>query len=224
VQQPTAQRTRPVGGSSRELAAGHAVAAVCLQLTRAGQDSSRRLAAAFKQQQTDTMLPVFLIPLLLCCWRYVVACRVLSTETSSWRTRCWTAAHAHWSRSVTLGTQRFVGANPSDSSWNVVVYVCAARNSLCQRCWELDRLRQGVCAECCRWCWLLCRAVQHEKFQSAPGSRVGTPAYLAPEVILTTRGKTYDGKVRRAGQAGRVAAQCLGALLGCSGLVLVLGT
>jgi serine/threonine protein kinase len=42
-----------------------------------------------------------------------------------------------------------------------------------------------------------CGTVQHEKFQSAPGSRVGTPAYLAPEVILTTRGKTYDGKVRR---------------------------
>ena len=38
--------------------------------------------------------------------------------------------------------------------------------------------------------------LQHEKFQSAPGSRVGTPAYLAPEVILTQRGKTYDGKVR----------------------------
>ena len=37
---------------------------------------------------------------------------------------------------------------------------------------------------------------KHEKFQSAPGSRVGTPAYLAPEVILTTKGKTYDGKVR----------------------------
>ena len=36
---------------------------------------------------------------------------------------------------------------------------------------------------------------KHEKFQSEPGSRVGTPAYLAPEVILTTRGKTYDGKV-----------------------------
>lgn len=36
---------------------------------------------------------------------------------------------------------------------------------------------------------------QHEKFQSAPGSRVGTPAYLAPEVILTTKGKTYNGKV-----------------------------
>ena len=37
--------------------------------------------------------------------------------------------------------------------------------------------------------------LQHEKFQSAPGSRVGTPAYLAPEVVLTTKGKTYDGKV-----------------------------
>lgn len=36
---------------------------------------------------------------------------------------------------------------------------------------------------------------QHTQFQSAPGSRVGTPAYLAPEVILTTKGKTYDGKV-----------------------------
>lgn len=36
---------------------------------------------------------------------------------------------------------------------------------------------------------------KHEKFQSAPGSRVGTPAYLAPEVIMTTKGHTYDGKV-----------------------------
>lgn len=25
---------------------------------------------------------------------------------------------------------------------------------------------------------------------------MGTPAYLAPEVILTTKGKKYDGKVR----------------------------
>lgn len=38
-----------------------------------------------------------------------------------------------------------------------------------------------------------------EKFQSAPGSKVGTPAYLAPEIISTTRGRTYDGKVRHAG-------------------------
>jgi serine/threonine-protein kinase SRK2 len=32
-------------------------------------------------------------------------------------------------------------------------------------------------------------------YNSAPGSRVGTPAYLAPEVILTTKGKTYNAKV-----------------------------
>ncbi len=43
----------------------------------------------------------------------------------------------------------------------------------------------------------LAAALQHEKFQSAPGSRVGTPAYLAPEVIMTTKGQTYDGKVCR---------------------------
>jgi len=43
---------------------------------------------------------------------------------------------------------------------------------------------------------------KHEKFQSAPGSRVGTPAYLAPEVILTTRGKTYDGKASATLKAG----------------------
>jgi hypothetical protein len=53
------------------------------------------------------------------------------------------------------------------------------------------------------YCPLL-HAPQHEKFQSAPGSRVGTPAYLAPEVILTQRGKTYDGKV------GQPPAQAMG--------------
>ena len=42
---------------------------------------------------------------------------------------------------------------------------------------------------------MLVSLVQHEKFQSAPGSRVGTPAYLAPEVIMTTKGQTYDGKI-----------------------------
>jgi serine/threonine-protein kinase SRK2 len=36
---------------------------------------------------------------------------------------------------------------------------------------------------------------KHEKLQSAPGSRVGTPAYLAPEVISTLKGDTYDGKI-----------------------------
>lgn len=33
-----------------------------------------------------------------------------------------------------------------------------------------------------------------ENLQSAPGSRVGTPAYLAPEVILTTQGNKYNAK------------------------------
>lgn len=37
--------------------------------------------------------------------------------------------------------------------------------------------------------------VQDENLQSAPGSRVGTPAYLAPEVILTTQGNKYNAKV-----------------------------
>ena len=52
-------------------------------------------------------------------------------------------------------------------------------------------------------------AAQHEKFQSAPGSRVGTPAYLAPEVIMTTKGQTYDGKVRPALLGGEVLSQCI---------------
>ena len=43
---------------------------------------------------------------------------------------------------------------------------------------------------------------KHETHQSAPGSRVGTPAYLAPEVVLTTHGGTYDGKVRIEGSGG----------------------
>lgn len=38
-------------------------------------------------------------------------------------------------------------------------------------------------------------AAQDENLQSAPGTRVGTPAYLAPEVILNAQGTKYDGKV-----------------------------
>ena len=37
--------------------------------------------------------------------------------------------------------------------------------------------------------------MQHEKYHSAPGSRVGTPAYLAPEVITAAHDATYDAKV-----------------------------
>lgn len=36
---------------------------------------------------------------------------------------------------------------------------------------------------------------QHEQYHSAPGSTVGTPAYLAPEVIRATQDATYDAKV-----------------------------
>eukprot|EP00803_Ostreobium_quekettii_P004335 evm.model.scf_823.11 EVM.evm.TU.scf_823.11 scf_823:61607-62918(+) len=36
---------------------------------------------------------------------------------------------------------------------------------------------------------------KHEMLNSAPDSRVGTPAYLAPEVVSNTRGETYDGKM-----------------------------
>ena len=51
-------------------------------------------------------------------------------------------------------------------------------------------------ATACRASDICCAcSLQHEKFHSAPGSRVGTPAYLAPEVIMTTKGQTYDGKV-----------------------------
>lgn len=37
--------------------------------------------------------------------------------------------------------------------------------------------------------------LQHERYHSAPGSTVGTPAYLAPEVIRATQDATYDAKV-----------------------------
>lgn len=44
--------------------------------------------------------------------------------------------------------------------------------------------------------WITCHDVmQHEQFHSAPGSAVGTPAYLAPEVIQATQDATYDAKV-----------------------------
>ena len=36
-----------------------------------------------------------------------------------------------------------------------------------------------------------------ENCHSAPDSRVGTAAYLAPEVITSRQGQAYDGKVGR---------------------------
>ena len=41
-----------------------------------------------------------------------------------------------------------------------------------------------------------------ENNQSAPGSRVGTPAYLAPEVISNVDGQSYDGKASTGQERG----------------------
>ncbi|KAL3134245.1 Serine/threonine-protein kinase srk2h [Trebouxia sp. C0009 RCD-2024] len=60
---------------------------------------------------------------------------------------------------------------------------------------------------------------KHEKFQSAPGSRVGTPAYLAPEVIMTTKGQTYDGKQRSRSQARGNAQEVTKGLLPAQALL-----
>jgi len=54
-------------------------------------------------------------------------------------------------------------------------------------------VKPEAASHCKSWA---CVTLQHEFFQSAPGSRVGTPAYLAPEIILTTKGRTYDAKAR----------------------------
>jgi serine/threonine protein kinase len=45
---------------------------------------------------------------------------------------------------------------------------------------------------------------KHDTFQSAPDSRVGTPAYLAPEVILTNTHRPYDAKAADVWSAGVV--------------------
>ena len=39
-----------------------------------------------------------------------------------------------------------------------------------------------------------------ENYHSAPGSRVGTPAYLAPEVISNVTGGSYDAKASLEGR------------------------
>ena len=45
---------------------------------------------------------------------------------------------------------------------------------------------------------------KHDRFQSAPDSRVGTPAYLAPEVVLSTGDRPYDAKAADVWSAGVV--------------------
>ncbi len=53
-----------------------------------------------------------------------------------------------------------------------------------------------------------------ENYQSAPGSRVGTPAYLAPEVITNVHGQSYDAKASSGGGvcAGGAGAAWRGAM------------
>ena len=89
----------------------------------------------------------------------------------------------------------------AQSSRGMVMHGLFSRLVVCTAAHMANLLGEWSCLACCskplpklRLKWV-CHGVQHEKFQSAPGSRVGTPAYLAPEVILTTKGKTYDGKV-----------------------------
>ena len=43
-----------------------------------------------------------------------------------------------------------------------------------------------------------CGCLQDENLQSAPETRVGTAAYLAPEVIVNANGNKYDAKVCQA--------------------------
>ena len=63
--------------------------------------------------------------------------------------------------------------------------------------------------------------MQHEKWNSAPGSRVGTPAYLAPEVILTTKGKTYNAKVGNVNPLSTIATPNPDSWQACCGCMVV---
>lgn len=116
----TAQRARLGLPHRRQQGAGVSTCSWRKTLQLTARDSScRRLVAAAGGQGTASsshkQTPCHpLVRLLLVCNRaggvlVCVACRVWSTETSSWRTHCWTAAHARWSRSVILATPRYVG-------------------------------------------------------------------------------------------------------------------
>ncbi len=134
--------------------------------------------------------------------------RVWPTVTSSWKTHCWMGHHEPSSSCVTLGTARWVCIECTvykgltHEGLLAALYKCVCVHHVCI-----------MCASCVHHgdthnhtptnhphnqththTPTPTNHPQHERFQSAPGSRVGTPAYLAPEVIMTTRGNTYDGK------------------------------
>lgn len=90
------------------------------------------------------------------------------------------------------------GLPEADARWYFQQIVCAL--DYCHRAGVANRdvkLENALLAEPERPLVKLCDFgySKHEVAQSAPGSRVGTPAYLAPEVVLATEGQTYDGKV-----------------------------
>ena len=89
------------------------------------------------------------------------------------------------------------GLPEADARWYFQQIVCAL--DYCHRAGVANRdvkLENALLAEPERPLVKLCDFgySKHEVAQSAPGSRVGTPAYLAPEVVMATGGQTYDGK------------------------------
>ena len=89
------------------------------------------------------------------------------------------------------------GLPEADARWYFQQIVCAL--DYCHRAGVANRdvkLENALLAEPERPLVKLCDFgySKHESAQSAPGSRVGTPAYLAPEVVMATAGQTYDGK------------------------------
>lgn len=89
------------------------------------------------------------------------------------------------------------GLPEADARWYFQQIVCAL--DYCHRAGIANRdvkLENALLAEPERPLVKLCDFgySKHESAQSAPGSRVGTPAYLAPEVVMATGGETYDGK------------------------------
>lgn len=89
------------------------------------------------------------------------------------------------------------GLPEADARWYFQQIVCAL--DYCHRAGVANRdvkLENALLAEPERPLVKLCDFgySKHESAQSAPGSRVGTPAYLAPEVVMATGGQTYDGK------------------------------